>query len=84
MLFRSIQATPSGELIVIGRDGGVSGGYPLVGVVATCDLDALSTAAVGAPVRFAAISPGDAAESYRDSMKELAASLVPPSALASH
>ncbi len=38
----AIQVTPSGEAVVLGPDGGLTGGYPVVGVVATVDLDRLS------------------------------------------
>ena len=31
----SVQVTPSGELVVLGPDAGVTGGYPVVGVLFT-------------------------------------------------
>lgn len=38
----AIQAAPSGELIILGPDGGLTGGYPIVGVVCSADLPRVS------------------------------------------
>ena len=51
----TVQLTPGGEAIVLGPDGGVTGGYLVAGVVASVDLDRVATIAAGAMVRFAAI-----------------------------
>lgn len=37
----SVQVTPAGELVVLGPDAGVSGGYPVVGVATTTSLHRL-------------------------------------------
>jgi len=46
----SIQLTPSGELVVLGPDAGVTGGYPVLGVVFRQGLDALAQARPGTAV----------------------------------
>jgi biotin-dependent carboxylase-like uncharacterized protein len=46
----SVQLTPSGELVVLGPDAGVTGGYPVLGVVSRDGLDALAQARPGAEV----------------------------------
>ena len=38
----SVQATPAGELLVLGPDAGVTGGYPVVGLVTGSSLDRLA------------------------------------------
>jgi biotin-dependent carboxylase-like uncharacterized protein len=38
----SVQVTPAGELLVLGPDAGVTGGYPVVGVVTASSLDRLA------------------------------------------
>jgi len=43
----SVQLTPSGELVVLGPDAGVTGGYPVLGVVSRLGLDALAQARPG-------------------------------------
>jgi len=47
----ALQVPPDGRPIVLGPDGPVTGGYPVVGVVR--DLDALAQLRPGDPVRFA-------------------------------
>lgn len=61
MLPGAIQLTPSGEAIILGPDGGLTGGYPVAAVVATVDLDRVSLLAVGDVVTFRAVDVGDAA-----------------------
>ena len=62
----AIQVTPSGEAIILGADGGVTGGYPVAGVVATVDLDRLSLLAAGDRVRFRIIDVREAVRAYED------------------
>jgi len=49
----SIQLTPSGQPLVLMPDGGVTGGYPVLAVVASADLPLLGQLAPGAEIRFA-------------------------------
>jgi biotin-dependent carboxylase-like uncharacterized protein len=46
----SVQLTPSGELVVLGPDAGVTGGYPVLGVASRGGLDALAQVRPGAVV----------------------------------
>lgn len=57
----AVQLTPAGEAIVLGPDGGVTGGYPVAGVVATVDLDRLSLLVPGDVVRFRPVDAPTAA-----------------------
>lgn len=60
MVLGAIQATPSGEVIILGPDGGITGGYPVVGVVISADLDRVSTLTPGASARFVTVSMAEA------------------------
>ena len=51
----AIQLTPSGQPIVLMPDGGVTGGYPVIAVVATADLPALGQLVPGAPLELVAV-----------------------------
>ncbi|MFN8172324.1 MAG: hypothetical protein U0R65_10705 [Candidatus Nanopelagicales bacterium] len=62
----TVQCTPGGEVIVLGPDGGVTGGYPVAGVVATVDLDRLSLLAADTSVRFLASSVEDAVAAFAE------------------
>lgn len=62
----TVQRTPSGELLVLGPDGGVTGGYPVVGVVASVDLPRLADLAPGDVVSMAPIEVADAVRAYED------------------
>jgi len=70
MLPGAIQLTPSGEAIILGPDGGLTGGYPVVAVVATVDLDRVSLLAPGGEVAFRAVDVGEAvrARAERDAL----------------
>ena len=52
MVRGAIQATPSGQLVVLGPDHPTTGGYPVVAVVAESDLGRLLARRPGAEVRF--------------------------------
>ncbi len=56
----AVQRTPSGEVIVLGPDGGVTGGYAVAGVVAFVDLDRLSLLADGDHVRLVPVTVDEA------------------------
>lgn len=51
----TIQRTPSGELILIGPDGPVIGGYSNIGTIIDADLDAMSLLRPGMEVQLQAI-----------------------------
>jgi allophanate hydrolase subunit 2 len=48
----AIQLTPSGQPIVLMPDGGVTGGYAVIAVVASADQPRLGQLVPGAPLRF--------------------------------
>ncbi|HTZ44578.1 MAG TPA: biotin-dependent carboxyltransferase family protein [Jatrophihabitans sp.] len=48
----AIQVPPDGQPIVLFRDAPVTGGYPVIGVVAAADLDLLGQLRPGEPLRF--------------------------------
>lgn len=56
----SIQVPPSGEPIITMVDGPVTGGYPVIAVVARRELDRLGRLRPGAAVRFQVVSVDDA------------------------
>jgi KipI family sensor histidine kinase inhibitor len=52
MLPGALQVPPSGRPVVLGPDGPVTGGYPVIGVVTDDGLDALAQARPGTRIRF--------------------------------
>jgi len=61
----SVQVTPAGELIFIGPDGPVTGGYPQPWVVARTCLPMLGQATPGTEIRIKIISPEEARDRWR-------------------
>ena len=64
MVRGAIQVTLSGEPIVLGPDHPTTGGYPLIAAVIRADWGRLCARRPGAPVRFHAVSPGEAREAW--------------------
>lgn len=62
----ALQATPEGELIVLGPDGGLTGGYPIVGVVCSADLSRVSELQPGEPVRLRAVDVVEAVRAHEE------------------
>lgn len=77
----AIQLTPDGTAIVLGPDGGLTGGYPIVGVVASAHLDRMADLAIGEHVRFGRVDPVSAAEEFTTREQRLASAIVHPDAL---
>ena len=48
----ALQVPPGGRVVVLGRDGPVTGGYPVIAVATDAGLDALDQARPGTRVRF--------------------------------
>lgn len=48
----AIQVPPNGLPVILGPDHPVTGGYPVIGVVADCDIDAIAQIRPGQQVRF--------------------------------
>ena len=67
----SIQVTPAGELIFIGPDGPVTGGYPQPWVVARTSLPVLGQATPGTEIGIKIISPDDARSRWHEEESHL-------------
>ena len=52
MIRGAIQVPPNGQPVILGADHPVTGGYPVIGVVATADTDAVAQLRPDQPVRF--------------------------------
>lgn len=63
--FGSIQITHAGTPIVLGPDGPTIGGYPVVAVVITADLDRLAHLVPGHAVRFTTVTMPEAVSAHR-------------------
>jgi allophanate hydrolase subunit 2 len=63
--FGAIQATPAGELVIIGPDGPTIGGYPKIGYVISADLDVVGQLRPGQKVRFSLVSQEEASDARR-------------------
>ena len=72
----AVQLTPSGEAIVLGPDGGITGGYPVVGVVAASDRDRLSLLAPGDLAEFRVVDVAEANLRHRRSRERMRRMLV--------
>ena len=77
----AIQLTPDGTAIVLGPDGGLTGGYPVVGVVASAHMDRIADLAIGNNVHFAEVDPLSAADEFTVSGNRLATAIVRPGVL---
>ena len=78
----AVQVTPDGEAIILGPDGAVTGGYPVVGVIATADLGRVSMLAHGDEVRFEPIDVDGAVAAHARAVAARARRLIDPSRLA--
>ena len=77
----AVQATPDGSAIILGPDGGLTGGYPVVAVVASVDLDRLSMLAPGDRVTFQAVGVADATRAWDDRERYLERATAHPDLL---
>ena len=74
----AIQLTPDGTAIVLGPDGGLTGGYPIVGVVTSAHLDHIADLAIGDNVRFAEADPVSEAADFTAREQRLASVILRP------
>jgi allophanate hydrolase subunit 2 len=74
----AIQVTPAGEAVVLGPDGGLTGGYPVVGVLVTADLDRLSLLVPGERVAFRLVSVEEAAAARREQLASVRRAVAHP------
>ncbi|MBI1352627.1 MAG: hypothetical protein GC156_16120 [Actinomycetales bacterium] len=72
----AIQLTPSGEPIILGPDGGITGGYPVIGVVTTVDRDRLSAVSPGDEVAFRVVTVEEAAAAHARRQARLRSSMA--------
>ncbi len=71
MMWGAVQITESGRPIVLNVDYPVTGGYPVIGCVASVDLPTLGQLRPGDVVRFEAVTAEVARELYRDRERRL-------------
>ncbi len=77
----AIQATPDGSAIILGPDGGVTGGYPVVAVVASADLDRISLLGSGDSLTFRVVEVDDATRAWSHRERELGRAIAHPDQL---
>jgi len=76
MVEGAVQCTPAGELIILGPDGGVTGGYPVVGVIATADVDRVSEVQIDTDILFIPVDIPTAMAAHRDGAEAEQRSIV--------
>ena len=74
----AIQLTPDGTAIVLGPDGGLTGGYPVVGVVASAHMDHIADLTIGENVRFTEADPVSEAADFTAREQRLASVILRP------
>lgn len=72
----TIQLPPNGQPIILGPDSGVTGGYPVAGVVITADLHLLANLTVGTPVTLRAVSETEAVAAYENQQRMLSSAVI--------
>jgi len=77
----AIQLTPDGTVIILGPDGGLTGGYPIVGVIASAHLDHVADLEPAKQITFTRIHPAAAAEEFTAREQRLASAIVRPETL---
>lgn len=78
MVVGAVQVTPAGEGIVLGPDGGLSGGYPVIGAVIRADLDLVSLLAPGDRVTLAPVDIEAAVAAFEANERALRRCVVRP------
>lgn len=71
-----VQVPPGGAPLILGPDSGVTGGYPIAGVVASVDLGLLAWAQPGTALRFREVTVDEAARAFEDWAAELRKAVV--------
>ena len=79
----TIQIPAGGQPIVLGPDSGVTGGYPVAGVVVTVDLPRVAQLAAGDAVQFQAIDVNTATQLHLEREQWLAHAVLDPDDLTS-
>jgi allophanate hydrolase subunit 2 len=71
-----IQLPPDGNPIILGPDSGVTGGYPVAGVVIDADLHLLATLQPGTTIRLTPVSPSVARSARRTAEESLRSAVI--------
>lgn len=79
----AIQVPPSGLPVILGPDCGVTGGYPVAGVVIDADLHKLATLATGTSISLIPVTREQAAQVSAALAKAIANAITRPSDLGS-
>jgi allophanate hydrolase subunit 2 len=66
-----IEVTPDGGAVVLGPDGPVTGGYPVIASVIDADLPSMMQARSGEWVRFAPVSMSEARAAVREQAERM-------------
>lgn len=67
----AVQVPPDGQPIILGWDGPVTGGYPVIGGVIAADLPRLAQLRPGAKLRFCFITPPEAQAAWQRRQQEI-------------
>jgi len=81
MVVGAVQLTPGGEGIILGPDGGLTGGYPVIGAVISADLDLVSLLTPGDRVAFTPVDIDQAVAAFDACERELRRCVVRPHGL---
>jgi allophanate hydrolase subunit 2 len=79
----AIQVPPSGLPIILGPDCGVTGGYPVAGVIINADLHKLARLTAGSSISLVPMTRAEAAQASQSLAKAIANSITKPSDLGS-
>jgi allophanate hydrolase subunit 2 len=79
----AIQVPPSGLAIILGPDCGVTGGYPVAGVIINADLHKLARLTAGSSISLVPMTRAEAAQASQSLAKAIANSITKPSDLGS-
>lgn len=78
MVVGAVQVTPAGEAIILGPDGGLTGGYPVIGAVISADLDDVSLLPRGGRTVLSATGVEDAVRAFDAAEQVLRRCIVRP------
>jgi 5-oxoprolinase (ATP-hydrolysing) subunit C len=73
-----IQVTPSGEAIILGPDSGVTGGYPVAGVVITADLHLVAHFPAGSTMRLIPVTAATADVANSEFIRQTSHAIMVP------
>jgi len=83
VMLGAIQVPPSGLPVILGPDCGVTGGYPVAGVVIDADLHKLARLATGTSISLISVTKEQAAQASSSLSKAISSAITRPSDLGS-